>query len=973
MIVRHAANDKKYLYDMINIKKKQEREYGIMRINKKGTSRGLVSSSKTRVSSVAFLSVAILMSGVGTGVVPMTGGEIAKAKQTPVSLAKKKVTLTVTQSGKKKICQSTGLKVVKKKGVTIKKIKWQSYDPSVAKVNKKGKVTAVEMGACRIYVKVRYRYKNKTTTDELICNVKVKNRYKNVLTDIKFKHDNYATFVGNSEGVCPCFKSVTDLGDRFYLWDCIEMKVADTTVAAPGKDGYILGLKPGTTTVTISSTDGSGLSVTATVRVYPSAVDMPPEEDLYESQKDVFMERLEEGWTEEEKKRFTDKNGNVKWDYSSEAQFLYDENCAKINDDYENGRITDHPDGSAEDAVLSLISTRDDMLTRSDGDEVFFNTLKEKVVSPILNAKNLSELKEVCSGLGKNGIKALLNSDFFNQEIDNQDLYIAIIEGEQNATEEEIRCQIHSYLKVSSNCFSELNNLKGTSKQQKKTINTFVKNVLGYMGVTDKYMVSKTKGFMSTFAEAAAKDSDSKGKIIKLSTLDKKYPNIGIKEWTEKYDFSNEEDPEIYFDGKASMSALNNALASGKNLDALKGYAILTAVSDLIVYTRQGLRDMIMTFETHLIEGKKDSQIQKVVEKQFRNNLDGLLNRIPWDYDQVYTRTVYSKTYKSQFESMVKRYVDTYREAISESNYSKKARSGMLDKINKMRNMALYPTEDEYATLRVQDDMRTAGEGGNLAETLLHIESYEAYLVHLTTREEYGSVPWWAPENELHNNVIPWENNAFANSELNMTILCHVCCAPIFEDNPTCSEAIDVKNISYMATTIGHEIGHHFDSSGNIFNSNGNIQRCWEPSDEEAFEGKVEKIAGLYGPYAAFISDKDRAVLYQDGKSVSDEAIADLGGTEIALRLLKKTYPGNDDRIRDFFVMTAEQWNNTKFDYDHIADMEFYLEDIHPQSRARANGVAMCMDEFYRVFDVKEGDAMYLAPEDRVELWEEGQ
>ena len=27
------------------------------------------------------------------------------------------------------------------------------------------------------------------------------------------------------------------------------------------------------------------------------------------------------------------------------------------------------------------------------------------------------------------------------------------------------------------------------------------------------------------------------------------------------------------------------------------------------------------------------------------------------------------------------------------------------------------------------------------------------------------------------------------------------------------------------------------------------------------------------------------------------------------------------------------------------------------------------MDEFYRVFDVSETDAMYVAPEDRVELW----
>ena len=37
--------------------------------------------------------------------------------------------------------------------------------------------------------------------------------------------------------------------------------------------------------------------------------------------------------------------------------------------------------------------------------------------------------------------------------------------------------------------------------------------------------------------------------------------------------------------------------------------------------------------------------------------------------------------------------------------------------------------------------------------------------------------------------------------------------------------------------------------------------------------------------------------------------------------------------------------------------------------RDRTNGVASMMDEFYRIFDVKEGDPMYISPEDRVSLW----
>ena len=98
--------------------------------------------------------------------------------------------------------------------------------------------------------------------------------------------------------------------------------------------------------------------------------------------------------------------------------------------------------------------------------------------------------------------------------------------------------------------------------------------------------------------------------------------------------------------------------------------------------------------------------------------------------------------------------------------------------------------------------------------------------------------------------------------------------------------------------------------------------------------------------------------------------MADLGGTEIALRIIKHKYPGRDDLIRSFFEQTAEQWLNTD-DYDWLYEKaaDYYREEVHPFFRQRANGVASMMDEFYRVFDVRETDAMYVAPEDRVQIW----
>ena len=43
--------------------------------------------------------------------------------------------------------------------------------------------------------------------------------------------------------------------------------------------------------------------------------------------------------------------------------------------------------------------------------------------------------------------------------------------------------------------------------------------------------------------------------------------------------------------------------------------------------------------------------------------------------------------------------------------------------------------------------------------------------------------------------------------------------------------------------------------------------------------------------------------------------------------------------------------------------------DPHSPAEFRALGSLSNMPEFYRAFDVKKGDAMYIAPEKRVKIW----
>ena len=47
----------------------------------------------------------------------------------------------------------------------------------------------------------------------------------------------------------------------------------------------------------------------------------------------------------------------------------------------------------------------------------------------------------------------------------------------------------------------------------------------------------------------------------------------------------------------------------------------------------------------------------------------------------------------------------------------------------------------------------------------------------------------------------------------------------------------------------------------------------------------------------------------------------------------------------------------------------YYLTDEHPMSYLRVNVPLQQYDEFLDFYDIKEGDGMYLSPENRVTIW----
>lgn len=160
-----------------------------------------------------------------------------------------------------------------------------------------------------------------------------------------------------------------------------------------------------------------------------------------------------------------------------------------------------------------------------------------------------------------------------------------------------------------------------------------------------------------------------------------------------------------------------------------------------------------------------------------------------------------------------------------------------------------------------------------------------------------------------------------------------------------------------LGTTIGHEISHAFDPTGAQFDKDGNLNDWWTAEDNAAFKAKTQKLIDYYDKVQPF------AGCEYSGDHVQGEVVADLGGMKCILAICKKKENFDYDK---FFRAYASAWATTS-----TGEFEEYLVvmDEHPMHYLRVNAVVQQFDEFIKTYDIKEGDGMYMAPEDRFLVW----
>jgi predicted metalloendopeptidase len=173
-------------------------------------------------------------------------------------------------------------------------------------------------------------------------------------------------------------------------------------------------------------------------------------------------------------------------------------------------------------------------------------------------------------------------------------------------------------------------------------------------------------------------------------------------------------------------------------------------------------------------------------------------------------------------------------------------------------------------------------------------------------------------------------------------------------------------NFGATGATIGHEISHSFDSEGAQFDAQGRLRNWWTPEDLAHFEAAGAALVRQFDAYRPF---PDLALR---GRQTLDENIADLAGLAVAydgyrLSLAQAPVPerGGLDGDQQFFMSFAQSWREKMRD-DFLR--QIVVSDGHSPPHYRALTVRN-LDAWVKAFAVVPGDALYLAPGERVRIW----
>ena len=306
-----------------------------------------------------------------------------------------------------------------------------------------------------------------------------------------------------------------------------------------------------------------------------------------------------------------------------------------------------------------------------------------------------------------------------------------------------------------------------------------------------------------------------------------------------------------------------------------------------------------------------------------------------------YGRKYFGEEAKTDVTGMIDKIKNVYRGRLQKNNWlTEGTRNKAIEKLDKMKVFVGYQEDVDPGTKELHLDPN---------KSFFELSEDIAQFGKRYTIDHFDD-----PIDKNKWSGSAFDINAYYNPESNsINFPAGILQAPFYDKNQSTE-----KNYGGIGVVIGHEITHAFDSNGADYDENGDMHNWWTKADTKAFDKRIKAFEDQWNGLEIYGTKVN-------GKLTVTENVADAGGLSSTLQVLKTEM--TKPNLKDYFENYADIWKQkASLQYNKYT----MVQDVHAPNELRVNQQLKNLPEFYEAYpQIKEGDAMYLAPSKRISLW----
>ena len=436
-----------------------------------------------------------------------------------------------------------------------------------------------------------------------------------------------------------------------------------------------------------------------------------------------------------------------------------------------------------------------------------------------------------------------------------------------------------------------------------------------------------------------AEDNDvhKANNIWKPADFSSKAPGL---DWTEYFRAAGLDKQTSFYVWQPSAFIAESALVASTPLDDWKDWLAFHTIEQYASVLPKTLADEEFSFWGKTLNGVS------VEQPRWRRAVAITDAHLPSESGHLYVQRYFPPEVKAQVRAMVSNLIDVYRRRLQGITWMAPAtKAQAIAKLDALYVGIGYPDHWDEENYEVKPDDIV----GNLSRSrFAKLQRERALIGTVVDRKR------WCMSPQTINAVnLPLQN------ALNFP-------AAILQSPSFDAHAPAAANYGAIGAVIGHEISHTFDSEGSAFDSRGRLRNWWTKEDFAHFNAVAARLVAQYDAYKPF---PDIAL---KGKQTLAENIADDAGLAAAYDAYKESLHGQEAPVQDnfngdqqFYVAFAQSWAGKLRD---SALRNEVLTDTHSPNHWRTFEVRN-QDPWYKAFDVKPDEKLYLAPNERVQIW----